>query len=86
MDATEPKLEFDKYPQVKLLILAERVLVRRSLCNRVMVLKLNTETEHSSAAQVIHVSPHRSHGWIAPNDCQQHTTSLITFCAGTDNL
>lgn len=27
MDVTEPKREFDKYPQVKLLILAERVLV-----------------------------------------------------------
>lgn len=27
MDITEPKQEFDKYPRVKLLILADRVLV-----------------------------------------------------------
>ncbi|TNN76421.1 hypothetical protein EYF80_013286 [Liparis tanakae] len=32
-----------------------------------MVLELSPETEHSSAAQVIHVSPHGPHGWVAPN-------------------
>jgi len=64
MAVTEPKRKFDKYPHVKLLILTERILVMVDPLQQGHSVKLNTETEHSSAAQMIHLSLHRSHGWM----------------------
>lgn len=66
MDISEPKRELDRYLRVQMIILAERRLAMVDLCSRLTVFKLNTETQHSSAAQVIHLSPHGSHGWLLP--------------------
>lgn len=68
MDDTEPKREFEKYPQVKLLILAERVLVTVDPLRQGHGVK----TQHWNWALINSsndLSPHESLGWTAPSDC-----------------
>lgn len=78
VNVTESGREFDRYPQVKRLILAEQVLVMVNPMQQGHSVK----TEHSSAAQLIHLSPGGSHGWIAPITVHlsRIMVGLIKFC------